>query len=86
MYKSSIGDMQSRYMKPVLQCDIKSVYAHIQSTKYDWPTTYCRDGELRLQDGSTRFEGRVEISFQQQWGTIEANGWGRNEANIACGR
>lgn len=30
----------------------------------------CSDGDVRLLAGSTQFEGRLEICYNGQWGTI----------------
>ena len=46
----------------------------------------CRDGDLRLQNGSNVREGRVEICFNQAWGTICDSGYGLVDANVICGQ
>ena len=35
-------------------------------------------------DGATRNEGRVEICFNRQWGTICDDSWGIEEARVVC--
>ena len=47
----------------------------------------CSDGEIRLVDGSTPNEGRVEVCINQAWGTICGNYyWDSNDANVVCGQ
>ena len=50
----------------------------------------CRDGDVRLVDGSSRHEGRVEVCFNETWGTIcdyiDDNPWDWNitQADVVC--
>ena len=44
----------------------------------------CTTGEIRLRDGATSFEGRVEICYNNAWGTICNNSWSTNNVNVAC--
>ena len=47
----------------------------------------CSDGEVRLVDGSTPNEGRVEVCINQAWGTICGDSyWGSVDANVVCGQ
>ena len=47
-------------------------------------TTPCYDGELRLAGGLAVNEGRVEVCYQNQWGTVCNNGWGSSDARVVC--
>ena len=49
----------------------------------------CHDGDLRLVNGSRPYEGRVEVCFNETWGTVcdyigEYYGWNTSEANVVC--
>ena len=44
----------------------------------------CTDGQVRLVDGATDVEGRVEICFSRKWGTISGDGWTQTESTIVC--
>ena len=53
----------------------------------------CSDGDVRLEGGSTEYEGRVEICLKQVWGTICSrsfavqswyNRWGVADGRVVC--
>ena len=44
----------------------------------------CVHGEIRLMDGSSNMEGRVEVCLSGVWGTVCSNGWTAVDANVAC--
>jgi deleted-in-malignant-brain-tumors protein 1 len=46
--------------------------------------TDCLHGELRLVDGKTPTEGRLEICINGVWGTVCDNSWDKVDANVAC--
>ena len=43
-----------------------------------------QNGAIRLGGGRTRREGRIELCWNNEWGTICDDDWGRNEANVVC--
>ncbi|XP_019858318.1 PREDICTED: deleted in malignant brain tumors 1 protein-like, partial [Amphimedon queenslandica] len=46
--------------------------------------TSCTTGDVRLVGGPNKYEGRVEICYNQMWGTICDHFWGTTEANVVC--
>ena len=46
--------------------------------------TVCQDGEIRLVGGNDSREGRVEICFNDVWGTVCDDFWDNNDATVVC--
>ena len=46
--------------------------------------TAAEQGNIRLANGSTPYEGRVEICYNGQWGTVCDDFWGGFDAAVAC--
>ena len=44
----------------------------------------CTHGQVRLGNGWSDREGRVEICVDGTWGTVCGDGWGYNEARVVC--
>ncbi len=44
----------------------------------------CPEGGIRLIQGITALEGRVEICHSNRWGTVCDNGWERSDTKVAC--
>ncbi len=46
----------------------------------------CIEGALRMVDGSSYNEGRVEVCSNGRWGTVCGDGWTEREAALVCSR
>lgn len=44
----------------------------------------CSAGQIRLVDGSSNMEGRIEICYGGRWGTVCDDFWGTDDARVAC--
>lgn len=44
----------------------------------------CQDGAVRLRGGQSNAEGRVEICFDNRWGTVCDDLWTSRDGNIVC--
>ena len=44
----------------------------------------CSTGDIRLEGGSTPYEGRVEVCRDQTWGTVCDNQWNDQDARVVC--
>ncbi len=45
---------------------------------------FCAHGDVRLVGGTHPREGRVEICYYNQWGTICDDSWGVQDASVVC--
>ncbi len=46
----------------------------------------CTAGDIRLMDGATIREGRVEVCSDGRWGTVCGEGWTERDAGLVCSR
>lgn len=50
------------------------------------PYSSCDDGAVRLLNGTTSLEGRLEICINNAWGTVCQNAFSSDEASIVCSK
>ena len=44
----------------------------------------CIEGRVKLVNGGSMLEGRVEFCKDSQWGTICHNSWDHHDARVVC--
>ena len=44
----------------------------------------CNNNEIRLVNGSSSNEGRVEVCINGEWGAVNDAGWNRIDAQVVC--
>ena len=44
----------------------------------------CTLGDVRLVNGTSELEGRVEVCFGNLWGTLCHNSWDNRDAGVIC--
>ena len=47
-------------------------------------TIGCAEGEVRLVNGTSHAEGRVEICLSDEWGTVCDQMWDATDAGVVC--
>ena len=38
-------------------------------------TASCSDGDMRVVGGDSEYDGKLEVCFNQRWGTVNGDGW-----------
>ena len=66
----------------------KHLYARkpskLQTSYFLSAVAACNDTEIRLIEVTNILEGRVEVCFQGQWGTVCDDDWDTGDAMVVC--
>ena len=46
--------------------------------------TCTTNGDIRLVGSTNWYQGRVEVCYNRQWGTVCDDSWGTSDAGVAC--
>ena len=46
--------------------------------------TVCNETDIRLMDGSSPNEGRVEYCSDGEWGAVCDTNWDKNDVSVVC--
>ncbi len=61
----------------------EKIFCSIGHVRY-FITVGCTQGSIRLANGPSDMEGRVEVCNSGSWGTVCDDSFGVNDANVAC--
>ena len=59
-------------------------WKYIFVTQFNSSVQECNNTDIRLVDGASEFEGRVEVCISGVWGTVCDDFWDANDAAAAC--
>ena len=74
------------HMLKMLESDVNMVKLWVQEYNLTPCIQFpeCDEGGIRLSEGLTALEGRVEVCRNGSWGTVCISGWNTNDARVVC--
>ena len=73
-----------KYRYSYSSLNLKQMHGIVQSYSNQCIIDCSESGAIRLRDGATIREGRIEICYNNQWGTVCDDSWSTEDANVAC--
>ena len=65
-------------------CENMNFWISIHSLMLSFTAAPCTNGDIRLQGGIHRYEGRVEICNNNTWSTVCDDSWSTSDARVVC--
>jgi len=78
-----VGDFFNMCVCVCFKCNVWYCKIINQQNEY-YSLVLCQNGDIRLVNGMTAFEGRVEICWNETWGTVCDGFWSGFDAQVAC--
>lgn len=77
-------DVGVRCLESLTRRSIKILHPFNLNLNHTFSHIACTNRDIRLIGGSTSFEGRVEVCYNNNWGTVCDDQWGTPDATVAC--
>ena len=76
--------MHTESVSSFTECSNNLTPNYVFELLYVLCTVDCFDGEVRLVEGESEWEGRLEVCFSRRWGTVSSDGWTQTNTQVVC--